>query len=90
MVLLKEGFACDLLRAGDYKKNPMADIDKLLSAFPEDEQKARKEEYLLDLRIMKLQILHLNRCLIVFRQVVYLLTFLRCKKQSFIYSVSRR
>ena len=53
MVLLKEGFARDLLKTGDYKKNPMADIDNLLSALPEDEQKARKEEYLLDLRIMK-------------------------------------
>ena len=53
MILLKEGFVSGLLKAEDCKENPMADIDERLSMLPEEEKKAKKEEYLLDLRIMK-------------------------------------
>ena len=53
MILLKDGFANALLKAGDYKENPYADLDMVLSDLPEEERKARREEYLLDQRIMK-------------------------------------
>lgn len=53
MILFKEGFADALREAGDYFDNPYADLDMILSGLPEEEQKSRREEYLLDFRIMK-------------------------------------
>ena len=53
MILLKEGFEKSLRETEDYKVNPDAELDRLLSDLSDEERKSRKEEYLVDLRIMK-------------------------------------
>lgn len=53
MILCKEGFKEALRKADDYKDNPYADLDMVLSDLPIEERKKRKEEYFFDLRIMK-------------------------------------
>lgn len=53
MILEQERFENALRETGDYKKNPYLDLDKILSKMPEEAQKQRREEYFLDLRIMK-------------------------------------
>ena len=53
MILLQEGFKQSLRDAVDLTNNPEAELDMLLSDLSDEEKKHRKEEYHLDLRIMK-------------------------------------
>lgn len=53
MILVREEFEQALRNAGNFKDNPYVELDILLSKLPENEQRKRKEEYLLDVRIMK-------------------------------------
>ena len=53
MTLNVEGFEKDLRDMCDYRENPYADVDLRLVDLSDEEKKACKEDYFMDLRIMK-------------------------------------
>lgn len=53
MILVRDKFENALREAADFKDNPDAELDIILSVLPENEQTMRREEYFLDVRIMK-------------------------------------
>lgn len=53
MILVRDNFELALREAADFKDNPYVELDTILSELPEEDQKLRREEYFLDVRIMK-------------------------------------